>query len=69
LRILHAVQRQAELLQIIRAPGSIGRFANFLHRRQKQADKHGYDGDHHQQLEQREPRGAADRIASGLATD
>ena len=48
------MQPQAELLEIVAAPGPAGRFANFLHRGQQQADQDGNDRDHHQQFDQRE---------------
>ena len=46
--------RQAELLQVVGALGAPGRFAGRLDGWQEQRDEHGDDGDHHQQLDQRE---------------
>jgi hypothetical protein len=46
------VQGQADLLEIVGAAQACSGLAHFLHGRQEQADEHGDDGDHHQQLDQ-----------------
>jgi hypothetical protein len=48
------VQGQAELLEVVLALGAGGGLAHLLHGGQEQADQHREDGDHHQQLDQRE---------------
>ena len=48
------------LRQLIQASGSAGRFPRRLHGRQEQCDQNADDGDHHQQLDQR------DCVASGV---
>ena len=42
-------------MQIVLATHAVGCLADFLHRGQQQADEHGDDRNHHQQLDQREP--------------
>src|SRR5438105_3750202 len=49
---MEALDGQANLLEVVGALRARGRFAYLLHRRQKQADQDGNDGDHHQQLDQ-----------------
>src|SRR2546421_30440 len=49
------VEGQADLLQVVLALGAGGRLAHLLDGGQEQADEDGDDGDHHQQLDQREP--------------
>jgi hypothetical protein len=48
------VERQGELLEVVLALGAGGGLAHLLHGGQEQADEEGDDGDHHQQLDQRE---------------
>ena len=50
------VEGQADLLQVVLAAQPGGGLADLLHGGQEQADEHRDDGDHHQQLDQREPR-------------
>jgi hypothetical protein len=45
---------EADLLEVVGALDACGRFADFLHGRQQQSNQDGNDGDHHQQLDQRE---------------
>ena len=52
--VVEAVQGQADLLEVALAAGAVGRLAHLLHRGQEQSDQHGDDGNHHQQLDQRE---------------
>jgi hypothetical protein len=47
---------QTELLEIVRALDASGGLACFLHCGQEQSDQDGDDGDHNQQLDQRETR-------------
>src|SRR5262249_40818562 len=49
-----AVQTQGDLLEVVAAHGAVGRFPYLLDGRQQQAEEQGDDGDHHQQLDQRE---------------
>ena len=48
------VQRQADLLEVVRALDARRRLADLLHGRQQEADQDGDDGNHHQQLDERE---------------
>jgi len=48
------VQRQSELLEVVPAAHAIGCFSRLLNSRQKQRDEHANDGDHDQQLNERE---------------
>jgi hypothetical protein len=50
------VHRQANLLQVVGALHLGGGGTNLLHRRQKQADEHGNDGNYHKQFDQGESR-------------
>jgi len=52
--VLRAVTGERDLLQVVLGRHAGGGFADFLHGRQQQADQDGDDGDHHQQLDQRE---------------
>src|SRR5205823_7399357 len=61
------VQGKTNLLEVVRALGPVRRLADFLHRRQEQADEDGDDGDHHQQLDQRE-RSVRRPVGFGVAT-
>src|SRR5205823_6630033 len=45
---------QAKLMQIVLALEAVRGFAHFLHGRQQQAEKNANNGDHDQQLDQRE---------------
>ena len=47
-------QREADLPQVVLARGSPGRFSGRLHRRQEQAHECADDGDHDQELDERE---------------
>jgi hypothetical protein len=49
------VKGQSALLEIVGALGPGGRLTDLLHGRQRQSDEDRDDGDHHQQLDQREP--------------
>ncbi len=53
-RVFKVVQGQADVLQIAAALNAVGGLAYLLHRRQQDADEHSDDGEHHQQLDQRE---------------
>ncbi len=52
LLVVH-VQRQADLLKMVRALQPPGRFPRSLHRRQQQRDQDANDGDNHEQLHER----------------
>src|SRR5262249_9069564 len=54
LRAVEIVQGQAELLEVVLAADAGGRLSDLLHRGQQDAQQDGDDGDHHQQLDQRE---------------
>src|SRR5262249_43094164 len=56
--IVVVVAGQAELLKVVGALGARRRLADLLDGRQEQADEDGDDGDHHQELDQREPQRA-----------
>jgi hypothetical protein len=59
------VDAEAHLVQVVGALGACGRLAGLLHRGDEQADQDGDDGDHHQQLDQREapaPRAGASSL-------
>ena len=56
---LVVVDGQADLPQVVHALGAGGGLAHLLDGGQEQADEDGDDGDHHQQLDQRE-RGSKD---------
>jgi hypothetical protein len=47
------LERQADLLEIVRALHPPRRLACLLHCRQQQGDQHANNGNHHQQLHQR----------------
>jgi hypothetical protein len=49
------LKREAELLDVVQALPTPGRFTCRLHRRQEQRDENGDDSDHHQKLYQGEP--------------
>ena len=57
-----AVQRQADLLQVVDALRPARRLTRRLNGGQEQTDQHGDDRDHHQQLDQGEPPSAARRL-------
>jgi hypothetical protein len=54
LRVVGVLHRQTDLSEVVLALGACGGLADFLHGGQQQADQDGDDGDHHQQLDQRE---------------
>ncbi len=47
------VQGQADLLQVVDALRTAGRFAGGLYGRQQKRDEHADDGNHHQELDER----------------
>jgi len=49
------VRREAELVHVVDAGRAAGGLADLLDGGEQQADEDGDDGDHHQQLDQREP--------------
>src|SRR5262249_32964146 len=53
-RAVVVMDRQAELLKVVGALHAGGGLADLLHGGEQQADENGNDGDHHQQLDQRE---------------
>src|SRR5262249_41896490 len=53
-RIVVVVEGERQLLEVVLAAGPVGSLAHLLHGGQEQADEDGDDGDHHQQLDQRE---------------
>src|SRR5262245_44340842 len=53
-----SVSGHAHLLEVVGALDAAGGLAHLLHRGQEQADEDGDDGDHHQQLNERERRPA-----------
>src|SRR5262249_60991536 len=57
------VEGQADLLEVVGALRAPGGLADFLHRGQEQADEDGDDGDHNQQLDERE--GATPQVHGG----
>ena len=57
-RLLVSGQRDPDLLQVVDALAPPRRLAGRLHGRQQQRDQHADDGDHHEQLDQRETRPA-----------
>jgi hypothetical protein len=61
-RVVVVVHGQAELLEVVAARHACCRLADFLDGRQEQANEDGDDGNHHQELNQREP-GRANGIA------
>jgi hypothetical protein len=50
------VQRQPDLLEVVRALCAARRFARLLDGRQQERDEHSNDGDDHEQLDEREAR-------------
>src|SRR5262249_57831494 len=52
--VVVAVAGQAQLLEVVGALQPRGGLAHLLDGGQQEADEHGDDGDHHQQLDQRE---------------
>src|SRR5205807_4940018 len=52
--VVVVVEGQPDLLKVVLATHAGGRLADLLHGGQQQADQNGDDGDHHQQLDQRE---------------
>jgi hypothetical protein len=64
--VVAVVDRQALLLEIVLTLCPRGHRTDLLHSRQQQADEHGDDGDHHQQLNQREC-GSESRVLGFIA--
>src|SRR5207253_2777395 len=64
--VVVAVTGQADLLEVVQALVAVGRLADLLHRRDEQANEDGDNGDHHQQLDQREA-GSASLSGKGSA--
>jgi len=58
------VERQAQLLHVVGALGTSGGFSRRLDSRQQQGDQNRDDGDHDQQLDQREATTAWPRSGS-----
>src|SRR5262249_42875230 len=52
--VVVVVDGEGELLEVVGAAYAAGRLAHFLDGGDEQADEDGDDGDHHQQLDQRE---------------
>jgi hypothetical protein len=50
------VQRDAQLFEVVAAGAAAGSFASGLHRRQEQRHEHPDDGNHDEQLDERECR-------------
>jgi hypothetical protein len=42
------MQRQADLLEVVRAAHAIGGLTHLLYRREQETDEHGDDGDHNE---------------------
>src|SRR5262249_34416472 len=57
-RVVEVVQGQAQLLEVVGTLHTAGRLAHLLDGGEQEADEDGDDGDHHQQLDQRESRKA-----------
>ena len=53
-RALVVVEGQADLLEVVLAPGTGRGLAGLLDGGEEQADQDGDDGDHHQQFDERE---------------
>jgi hypothetical protein len=58
-RVVAVVGAEADLLEVVLTLGPGGGFADLLHGGEEQSDQDGDDGDHDQQLNQREPAAAA----------
>jgi hypothetical protein len=50
-----AVEGQTDLFEVVSALHPVRRLAHFLHGGHQEANQDGDDGDHHQQLNEREP--------------
>ena len=50
--VVEIVQGQADLFQVVLTSGPVSRLAHLLHSGQQQADEHGDDSNHHQQLDE-----------------
>ena len=61
------VDSQAELFEVVLAAHAIGCLAHLLHGRQQEADQDGNDGDHHQELDQRERTASRGEVKHGLS--
>src|SRR5262249_20798719 len=57
--VVVVVEGQRQLLEVVGALHPCGSLADLLHRGEQQANQDGNDGDHHQQLDQREAAHAA----------
>src|SRR5262249_46210254 len=57
--IVVAMQRQADLVQVVRATRTIRRLPDFLHSRKEHADQHADNGNDDQQFEQCKPPSTA----------
>src|SRR5207253_7295852 len=64
-RIVVVVEGEADLLEVVRTLGACGGLTDLLDGRDEQADENGDDGDHHQQLDQRERAALLHRTVSG----
>src|SRR5579871_394915 len=52
-RVFEVENGDADLLEVVRAFGAVGRLPHLLHGWQQEPDKHGDDGDYYQELDQR----------------
>ena len=68
-RIVIGQQRDADLPQVIRALAAPGTLARSLNGRQQQRDQQADDGDHDQQLDEREAAARSDRATNDRAGD
>ena len=59
--VVVVVTGEADLLEVVTALDAGGSRADLLDGEEQQADEDGDDGDHHQQLDQRERRGPVPR--------
>ena len=67
--VVVGVAGQGDLLEVVLALGPGGGLADLLHGGQQHADEHGDDGEHHQQLDQREGRARSHRGATPRPPD
>ena len=63
------MKRDADLLQVVGATGASGRLAGMLHGGQQERDQNPDDGDHDEQLDQRETAAPVHGAASSLELD
>jgi hypothetical protein len=59
MHVVKVVNRDADLMEIIRAATTPRRFAGGLNRRQQERDEHSNDGNYHQQFNQRKAGASA----------